>query len=130
MENLPTPPKEAMIYQDEHLYVCLASFPMTKGHTVIVWKDKVEDLHSLSRGDYEYLMDVVDMARNTLLKQFNVEKVYLMYMDEVKQVHWHLVPRYDEVGVNVLMHTPKEIKDFSDAPNLRIDFATRIKRPV
>jgi diadenosine tetraphosphate (Ap4A) HIT family hydrolase len=40
-------------------------------------------------------------------------------MDEAKQVHWHLVPRYDEKGFNLLIHNPKEVKDFPLAPLLR-----------
>ncbi len=128
MEKLPIPPKEAIIYEDEKLYICLASFPITKGHTVIVWKDKVEDLHSLSRKDYEYLMDTVDITRNILLEKLKVEKVYLMYMDEVKQVHWHLIPRYEESGTNIFSHSPVEIHDFSLAQILKTDFIEKFNK--
>jgi diadenosine tetraphosphate (Ap4A) HIT family hydrolase len=127
MEKLPTPPQEAILYEDDKLYVCLASFPITRGHTVIVWKNKAEDLHVLSKKEYEYLMDVVDIVRNTLLKKLGVEKVYLMYMDEVRQVHWHLVPRYEEKGMNLLLHSPSEIKDFSPAHTIGNEFAIEIK---
>ncbi len=126
MEKLPIPPAEAIIYEDENLYVCLASFPITTGHTVVVWKNNIEDIHLLSRKEYEYLMDIVDVTRNMLMQQFGVEKVYLMYMDEVKQVHWHLIPRYEESGVNVLQHSPVENKDFSRVIDLKTDFVNRI----
>lgn len=118
MDRLPTPPQESIFYEDEKLYVCLALYPLTKGHTVVVWKNSVEDLHLLSKTDYEYLMDKVDQIRTTLLNFFNLEKVYLMYMDEVRQVHWHLVPRYEEQGVNVLAHNPERSEDFSLAQPL------------
>lgn len=127
MENLPIPPAEAIIYEDERLYICLASFPITKGHTVIVWKIKAEDIHSLSRKDYEYLMDMVDITRNMLLEKFKVEKVYLIYMDEARQVHWHLIPRYEESGFNVLLHSPIETKEFSSVRDLKNNFTSRIK---
>jgi diadenosine tetraphosphate (Ap4A) HIT family hydrolase len=127
MEKLPIPPKEAIIYEDEQLYICLASFPITRAHTVIVWKNDVEDIHLLSRKEYTYLMDMVDIARNMLLEKLEVEKVYLMYMDEVKQVHWHLIPRYKESGFNVLQHAPIETHDFSIALDLKIGFCERIK---
>lgn len=127
MEKLPTPPGEAILYEDEKLYICLASFPITKGHTVIVWKRNTEDIHSLSRKDYEYLMDTVDVTRNVLLEKLHVEKVYLLYMDEVKQVHWHLIPRYEESGVNVLLHSPVETKDFPLAATLKSNLEERIK---
>jgi len=111
--GLPKPYKKAIIYEDKKLYACLANYPLVKGHTVVVWKEKVSDLHLLSKKDYEYLMDRVDEIRNALLKTLKIKKVYLFYMDEIKQVHWHLIPRYNQKGFNVLMHKPKKIKDFS-----------------
>ncbi len=126
MENLPTPPKEAILYEDAKLYICLASFPITKGHTVIVWKTKAEDIHLLSREDYEYLMDAVDVARDVLLEKLQVQKVYLMYMDEARQVHWHLIPRYEEQGFNLLLHTPVETTDFSLASVLEGDLQIKM----
>lgn len=124
MEDLLTPPPEAMYYEDEKVYVCLASFPITKGHSVVVWKDRKEDIQMLTREDYEYLMDIVEISRKALRELYEVEKVYLLYLDEIKHVHWHLVPRYNEEGFNVLTHTPKETNDFSDAEKLRNFFRT------
>ncbi len=122
MPSLPIPPQEAILFDDERLYVCLASFPLTRGHSVVVWKKEVPDLHLLSHEEYEYLMDIVGVTRDALLKCLNIEKVYLMYMDEAKQVHWHLVPRYNEKGANILMHEPRETHDFSLADSLTRTF--------
>lgn len=119
MLSLPEPPAESIIYDNEWLYVCLALFPITKGHTVVVWKKNYPDLHNLSDSEYGYLMEIVDITRDTLLKVLNLEKVYLIYMDEVRQVHWHLVPRYNEQGFNVFTHEPQKIDDFSLAPELQ-----------
>jgi diadenosine tetraphosphate (Ap4A) HIT family hydrolase len=125
--SLPNPPLESIIYDNEWLYVSLALFPITKGHVVVVWKRYVPDLHDLSDSEYDYLMEIIDIARDILLKTLNVEKVYLMYMDEVKQVHWHLVPRYNEQGFNVFSHEPKETHDFSLAPELKKAFLERLQ---
>jgi len=110
---LPKPYENAIIYEDKKLYACLANEPIVEGHTVVVWKDKVPDLHLLTRKNYEYLMGKVNEIRNAMLKALEVEKVYLLYMDEIKQVHWHLVPRYNKKGLKNLMHKPGKIKDFS-----------------
>ena len=117
--TLPKPFPEAIIYQDARLYACLANYPIVKGHTVIVWKKKVTDLHLLSRTDYEYLMDKVDEVRSALLRTLKIQKVYLTYLDEAKQVHWHLVPRFNEKGYNIFLHKPKKIKDFSLANKIK-----------
>jgi len=109
---LPKPYKNAIIYEDKKLYACLANKPIVKGHAVVVWKEKVPDIHLLSKKNYKYLMDRVNEIRNAMLKALKVKKVYLLYMDEVKQVHWHLVPRYNATGLKNLAHKPGKIKDF------------------
>ena len=111
--KLPKPFDDAIIYSDNKLYACLANYPIAKGHTVIVWKKSVSDLHLLSKKDYEYLMLKVDEVRNALLKSLKIKKVYLIYMDEANQVHWHLIPRYNEKGFDVLNHKPSKLKDFT-----------------
>ena len=126
MTDLPDPLEGAIFYEDEYVYVCLANFPLTAGHTVVVWKDRVSDLHLLKREDYDYLMDVVDQARNTLLATLNIDKVYLMYMDEIKHVHWHLIPRYDEAGFNALTHAPVQLADTTLADTLRSHWESHI----
>ncbi len=111
--KLPKPNSKAIIFQDKKLYVALANFPIAKGHTVVVWKNKVKDLHLLSKKDYEHLMDKVDCIRNALLKTLKVKKVYLLYADEANQVHWHLIPRFNKMGYNILLHKPSILRDFS-----------------
>lgn len=120
--SLPKPDRKALIFEDGKLYVCLANYPLTKGHTVVVWKEDVSDLHLLNEQEYDYLMDVVDATRDALLKTLNVQKVYLLYMDELKHVHWHLLPRYNEKGYDVFHHEPKVLKDFSLAEKIRKNF--------
>lgn len=113
MLDLQKAPKESVIYEDEKLYVCLASYPLSNGHVIVAWKDRVRDIHTLKRNEYEHLMLVVEDVRNALLKTLNIDKVYLMYLDEIKHVHWHLVPRYDEKGYALLSKHPQRITDFS-----------------
>lgn len=120
MNQLPVPPKESFLYEDDFLYVCLASYPLTKGHTVVVWKDDKKDIHELTKTEYSHLMRIVEQVRNRLLEVLGVTKVYLMYMDEIEHVHWHLIPRYDKQGYNLLSHKPKLVTDFSLAEKLKI----------
>ena len=114
MKNiLPKPFKNAIIYEDKKLYACLANSPVVLGHTVVVWKKNVTDLNLVSKKDYEYLMDRVNDLRRSMIKTLKVKKVYLLYMDEANHVHWHLIPRYKEMGIDILMGKPGKIKDFT-----------------
>lgn len=128
MSNLPIPPKESVIYEDKNVYVVSALYPITKGHTVVVWKKQTKDINALSCNEYDYLMDIVDVTRDTLLKVFNVEKVYMLYMDEAEEVHWHLVPRYNEKGFDVFQHTPEKTNDFSNTKIISKTFNEVIKK--
>jgi len=109
MDKLQKSKKELIFYEDKKVYACLARYPIVRGHVVVVWKKNVSDLHLLNKRDYEHLMNVVDKVRNSMLKVLKVKKVYLIYMDEAKHVHWHLIPRYNEMGFNVLRHKPGKI---------------------
>lgn len=119
MSKLPKPIDGAIIFENEFLYVCLANYPIANGHSVVVWKENIADVHLLSRVDYEHLMDVVDQTRNALIQTLDIEKVYLIYMDEIKHVHWHLVPRYNEQGFNVLNHESSLLTDISIVKNIQ-----------
>ena len=117
--QLPKPHPQSLIYEDDLLYVCLANYPVSRGHVVVVWKKDVQDLHYLAERDYDYLMDTVNTVRDAMLRVLKIKKVYLVYMDEAQHVHWHLVPRYNEKGFDVFLHKPTKTKDFSLAPKIK-----------
>jgi len=116
---LPKPYAAAMIFEDRKLYACLANDPIVRGHVVVVWKKRAKDLSLLSKKDYRHLMDIVDAVRSAMLKALRIQKVYLVYMDEISQVHWHLIPRYHKKGFEVFMGSPKKLKDFHLDDNIR-----------
>ena len=119
MSDFPAAPQEAIFYETELVYACLASYPLAKGHSIVVWKEPKEDLSDLNKSEYTQLMNVVDQVRNALIQTLGVEKVYLMYLDEIKHVHWHLIPAHNHEGLNVLQHKPTELKNFSMAVLIR-----------
>lgn len=113
------PSPKTIIYEDQFLYVCLATYPITRGHVVIVWKEEITDLRRLVERDYDFLMDTVNAVRNAMLQALKIRKVYLIYMDEARHVHWHLVPRYNEKGYDVFLHKPIKISNFSLASKIK-----------
>ena len=120
MTSLDVPNPSSIFYEDENLYASLADYPLTKGHSIVVWKKPITDLHLLNPKEYEHLMEAVEKVRNTLMKTLKVEKVYLMYMDEIKHVHWHLIPRYNKLGFNILKHSPKKLNNYDLAKKLKL----------
>ncbi len=128
-DTFETPPA-SIFFEDNHVYVALAHHAIAEGHTVVVWKGDAEDISDLSSNDYEYLMDVIDVARDSLKELYGVEKVYLLYFDEARHVHWHLVPRYEEKGFAALKHEPTVLTLFPRAAELQLLFAKNHARMI
>lgn len=101
------------------MHAFLAKNSMASGHTIVALKKEVSDLSKLTDRDYDYLMDTVFALRNALIKALKVKKVYLVYMDETKQVHWHLIPRYKEKGFKAFRKNEEIIADFSLAEKIK-----------
>ncbi|MCX6724116.1 MAG: HIT family protein [Candidatus Staskawiczbacteria bacterium] len=118
MEKFKTA-KEAILYEDEILFAFLAKHSIAEGHTIVALKKEVSDLSKLQDRDYDYLMDTVFAVRNALMLSLKVKKVYLVYMDETKQVHWHLIPRYEEKGFDAFKKEQQIVEDFSLAEKIK-----------
>lgn len=93
MVKFPEPLEGTVFYEDTNAYACLAFHPMVEGHTIVVWKEDVEDLNDMNLIDYDHLMRVVFMVRNALMRAYNAPKVYVAYLDESRHVHVYLLPR-------------------------------------
>lgn len=119
MTKLLKPPYQAIIYEDRKVYAAFASYPIADGHVIVAWKKPVRDISLLSCKEYDHLMNVVDLVRDAMLKTLKVKKVYLMYMDEIKHVHWHLVPRYNIKGFTLLRHKPRRTTKFPQSEKLK-----------
>ena len=118
MYCFPQPTAGAKFFENKKLYATLAEYPITKGHVVVVWKKHVKDLGRLNEKDYDCLMETVNKIRNAMMKVLGVDKIYLIYMDETEHVHWHLVPRYNQKGFNMLAHKPGRLKNVGLARKL------------
>ncbi len=47
-------------------------------------------------------------------------------MDEANQVHWHLIPRYNEKGFDIFQHKPGKLTDFSLTDKIKINLDLNI----
>lgn len=123
MGNLEPPKEGTVFYKDEKVYACLAFRPIVEGHTIVAWKkEQVEDVGLLSQEDYEYLMSKVNMVRRALMEYYEAPKVYLAYLDETRDVHWHLFPRKKDdcvKGFILMCQQARELDDLSAVPALK-----------
>ena len=120
MGEFPAPVKGSVFYEDEFVYACLAFAPIVEGHTIIYWKNNVNDMNKLSMDDYAKLMMFVFRIRGVLLKVYQTDKVYIVYLDEVYNVHLQLFPRKSDglMGYELLNQPAGNLTDFSKIPLL------------
>ena len=124
MGKLPPPKEGSVFYEDDKVYACLAFCPVVEGQTIVAWKrEHAKDISLLSQEDYRYLMDKVNMVRRALTRYYQAPKVYLAYLDETCDVHWHLFPRRKDAsvkGFELMCQSAGKLEDLSDVAKLRV----------
>lgn len=70
--------------------------PNYEMHVVIVPKKAIKNLHHMKEHDYEYLQDMISVARHIIKKFALGEKYYKLIINggstqKIKQLHMHLV---------------------------------------
>jgi len=94
------------VYEDENTIAFLDVNPTSKGHTLVVPKKHVENIHEAS--DMRYMWDSMVKVSNAVKEAFDPEGLNISQNNgeiagqEVMHMHFHVTPRYtgDEIEVN------------------------------
>jgi len=121
--GFPSPKSGTVFYEDELFYACLAFHPMYEGHVMVVVKTNFHDLSELPENIYCRYMKLIFRVRKAMQKVYQIDKVYLCYLDEANHVHCHLIPRLLDGrpikdGFNMLCDKHFDLTDFSKVPLL------------
>lgn len=94
------------VYEDENVLAFLDANPVSKGHTLVVPKKHVEDIHGTEDMIYmwEAIVKVTDAIDEALEPEgFNIDQNNgEVAGQEVFHMHFHVTPRYtgDEIELN------------------------------
>lgn len=94
------------VYENENIIAFLDANPTSKGHTLVVPKEHVENLHEASGMDY--MWDALVDVSNAVKDAFGAEGLNISQNNgeiagqEVMHLHFHVTPRYtgDEIKVD------------------------------
>lgn len=94
------------VYEDENVFAFLDANPTSRGHTLVVPKEHVENIHEASGMDY--MWDAVVKVSDAVRDAFDAEGLNISQNNgeiagqEVMHLHFHVTPRYtgDEIEVN------------------------------
>jgi len=87
------------VYEDEKVVAFLDASPVSKGHTLVVPKNHVENIHE-SEG-MNYMWDAIVNVSNAVKAAFNPKGINIdqnngaIAGQEVFHLHFHVTPRYD-----------------------------------
>lgn len=102
-----TPP---VVFEDADLIATLCESPISKGHTQIIFKKHYHELSEVDSGDAAKLGALIPTISKAIKNGLGAEMVYVACIaEEVRHVHFHLVPRY-----------PAETKGFTHFTGTRI----------
>jgi diadenosine tetraphosphate (Ap4A) HIT family hydrolase len=94
--NPPEQWKELDIKEYEHWRVGLHSNQVYLGRSVVVLKRHEEDFFDTTQEEQKEFLEIGKQMRDALREAFDPDLLnYSTLGNEVRHVHWHLVPRYE-----------------------------------
>ena len=87
------------VYEDENVIAFLDANPVSKGHTLVVPKEHVDDIHGAEHMDY--MWEPVVKVSNAVKDAFGAEGVNIAQNNgekagqEVFHLHFHVTPIYE-----------------------------------
>jgi histidine triad (HIT) family protein len=95
-----------IVYEDEEVVAFLDANPVSRGHTLVVPKKHVEDIHGA--GEMDYMWDALVKVSDAVEEAFDPEGINIAQNNgeaagqEVFHLHFHVTPVYtgDELQID------------------------------
>ena len=90
-----------VLYQNELAACFRDGYPISKGHTLIIPKDHIQDYFKLSKETKEAMNELVELARKDLIEELNPDAFNFGLNSgsaagqTVGHAHLHLIPRFE-----------------------------------
>lgn len=102
------------VYETENLVAFLDANPVSKGHTLVVPKKHVKNIHEAK--DMEYIWSALVKVSNAVRDAYNPSGINISQNNgatagqEVFHLHFHITPRYDGSEID-LEYNRSELED-------------------
>lgn len=99
------------VYEDEHCYAFLDIFPANRGHTLVIPKNHVKDIHEADAQTFGRVASTAKVVADLLQTQLESEGTSVFQMNRdagwqtVFHLHMHVIPRWENDG----LHKPWDI---------------------
>ncbi|MBT8484454.1 MAG: HIT family protein [Phycisphaerales bacterium] len=93
------------VYEDDHVLAFLDVGPISRGHTLLIPKERVASLHEMSPDAGAALGRVLPRLAGAIVKATGADAYNVLLNNgaragqEVMHVHVHVIPAYEEAGL-------------------------------
>jgi histidine triad (HIT) family protein len=97
----------ATIYEDDEFKVILDIFPSSLGHTLVIYKDHVENIFEMPLQKVGKMFELAAKIAAVVKKQLNCDGINILQNNgvaagqSVSHFHIHIIPRYDNDQMNI-----------------------------
>jgi histidine triad (HIT) family protein len=101
------------VYEDEHVLAFLDIGPLSRGHTLVIPKEAKVHLHELSAESAAAIGRVLPRICRAVMQATGAKAYNILQNNgreahqEVMHVHFHIIPKYDALGLGVVWKTGK-----------------------
>lgn len=102
------------IYEDENTYAFLDVNPSTKGHTLVIPKKHYENTLETPEDELNNIIQTTKKIAILLKQKLHADGINIMNANgkeahqSVFHIHFHVVPRYKDDGLNMWFHEHKK----------------------
>ena len=95
------------VYEDEHVLAFLDVGPLSKGHTLVIPKERKAFLHELSDASSAAIGRVLPRLARAILAATGATDYNVLQNNGtaahqvVMHVHFHIIPRYEDAGLDI-----------------------------
>ena len=105
------------VFEDEYCYAFLDIFPANRGHTLVIPKKHVKDIHDADAQTYSKVASAAKEVADLLANKLESEGTTIFQMSReagwqtVFHLHMHVIPRWKDDG----LHKPWDIAPAADS---------------
>jgi histidine triad (HIT) family protein len=110
------------VFEDEYCYAFLDIFPANRGHTLVIPKKHVKDIHEADAETYSRVASTAKSVADLLQTQLGSEGTTVFQMSReagwqtVFHLHMHVIPRWESDG----LHKPWDIAPATESDLLEV----------
>jgi histidine triad (HIT) family protein len=110
------------VFENENCYAFLDIFPANRGHTLVIPKNHVKDIHEADAKTYSDVAATAKHVADLLQRQLGSDGTTVFQMSReagwqtVFHLHMHVIPRWDNDG----LHKPWDIAPAQDSDLLEV----------